>query len=163
MHKHENCESPQVNLQQTKETPSFFVSVFWGLLTISCCYTTKTPVGLSGAWSPLATCCTGNVVDAIPCSQSFWFVGNTCVSPQLWIQQRAVISHAAAFSQTGLSPSCLADQLVVTELMERGPEPCPAVAGGVHRVVSSLGRCLFSQMLGSCAVKQVIIHIIKGR
>lgn len=42
---------------------------------------------------------------------SFWFVGNTCVSPQLWIQQRAVISHAAAFSQTGLSSSCLAHQL----------------------------------------------------
>lgn len=92
MHKHENCGSPRVNLRQTKETPSVFVSVFWALLTISCYCTTKTPVGLGGAWSPLAKCCTGNAADAIPCSQSFWFVGNTCVSAQLWIQQRAVIS-----------------------------------------------------------------------
>lgn len=152
MHKHENCEYPRVNLHQTKETPSFFVSVIWGLLTIFCYCTTKTLMGLSGDWS-LTKCCTGNAADAIPCSQSFWFVGSTCVSPQLWIQQRAVISHSAAFSQTGLLSSCLADQLVVTELMERGPEPSPAVAGGMHRVLSSLGRCLFyfSQMLGSCA------------
>lgn len=57
--------------------------------------------------------------------------------PQLWIQQRAVISHAAAFSQTGLSSLCLADQLVVTEFIEREPEPCPAEAGGMYRVVSS--------------------------
>lgn len=139
----EEISSRQRNLHH------FFVSVFWGLLTISCCCTTKTPTGLSGAWSPLAKCCTGNVSDAIPCSQSFSFVGNTRVSPQLWIQQRAVISHAAAFSQTGLSSSSLADRLVVTELVEREPEPCPAAAGGMYRVVSSFGRCLlyFSQML----------------
>lgn len=135
------------------------IPIFWGLLTISCYSTTKTPVGFSGARSPLAKCCTGNAADAIPCSQSFWFVGSTCVSPHLWIQQRAVISHAAAFSQTGLSSSCLADHLVVTELMERGPEPCTAVAGGMYKVVSSIGRCIFyfSRMLESCAMKQVII------
>lgn len=127
MQKHENRASSLVNLQNTKQGPSYFVSVFLGLLAVSYYSTTRMPVGWSNAWLPPAKCCTWNTRCHYPATRALGtqFVEKTCAShkPLPFSRGQWSCMHTAASLQTvfGLFHLC-ADHLMVTETQSYGEQ-----------------------------------------
>lgn len=168
MHKHENRASSLVNLQKTKQAPSYFVSVFLGLLTVSYYSIIRMPVGWSNAWLPPPKCCTWNTRCHYPATRALGiqFVEKTCAShkPLPFSRGQWSCMHTAASLQTvfGLFISV---QIIwwsqKLRVMENRLMPCPAAADRMHKIVSSFGRCTFYflQVLGSCPMEQIIIHV----
>lgn len=165
MHKHENGTSPLVNLQKTKQAPSYVVPVFLGLLTVSYYGTTKMPVGLGDAWSPLAKGCTWKATDATTRAGGTRPWRDPAHPASLPIQQRAVISHARRRLLANLFGLFISVHIIWRSRKPSATEdrlmPCPAVADRMYEAASSLGRCAFcfSPVSDCCPTKQIIICV----